>query len=155
MAWRGGVVVWCALRARGATERTHPTGTPTQAGAQATADNRTGHPPPRRAGRDPRRDRRGAGSYHTAGVGGLLAHPQTTSSRQRGISLTGAAACYPCPKQWTGLRLKVVLCGSLTLAGCGVSPLTLALARASLCHACAMSCDVAWRESQLKDGRLS
>ena len=118
----GGFVRWCALGARGATERTHPTGTPTQAGAQAPADNRTGKPPPRRAASDPRRTSGGAGSYHAAGVGGLLAHPQTTSSRQRGISLTGAAVCYPCPKQWTGLCLKVVLCGSLLSANCEYLP---------------------------------
>lgn len=49
-----------------------------------------------------------AGSYRSAGTGGLLAHPETTSSKSKLVMDFGAMAC---PMQWTVTRM-IDLCGS-------------------------------------------
>lgn len=40
-----------------------------------------------------------------------MTHSETITKYGTGHTITGASVCYPCPKQWTGLCVNVVLCG--------------------------------------------
>lgn len=98
-------------------ERTHPGRT--RSGAQApnpTQPGRNPNSPEHREnlGAIPRADpqhKNGARSDQTAGLGGLWTHSETIHRQETGYILTGATVCNPCPKQWTGLCVTVILCG--------------------------------------------